>query len=229
MNNSRKPKFTDGSGGIINQDRLSNEKIEELKLLLPNSMSIAEKTIFLKSTSEATSIWEMTESEESMAGREIAERIVELENAARRLQRAIWALQGAPYGEMYPHFDHLIWGSNPPIKLPEQLRQRKVELGSILEEMWDELQILGEVGKYAKSHLKIERTTKPTTQKARSLVFWIVNQHLKQFGCFPPSYKGAWFPDFMEALANILEIKTKFGHSMISTVIKEMKKTNPAN
>lgn len=226
MNMSKKPKFEDDFGGWINPDRLSEIELQRLAGHLPVNMREDEKLNFLRMTSEAADMWEQGKSENPMPMKEICERIEKMEDAAKTLQRAIYALQGDPYGAIYPHFDYLIWGSAPPIKLPEQLRQEKVKFGTILEDTFDNLQILRDAGGYARSHIQIDRTAKPSAQIARSLVFWVTTKYRAQFGEYPASHKTAWFPDYMSELGDILNIEVKFGFSMVSTVIEEMKKSD---
>ncbi|OGS97019.1 MAG: hypothetical protein A3K04_06270 [Gallionellales bacterium RBG_16_56_9] len=188
-----------------------------------------EKSNFLRMTSEAADIWEKGKSENPMPLREISERIEKMEDAAKALQRAIYGLQGDPYDAIQPHFDYLIWGSAPPIKLPEQLRREKVKFGAILEDTFDKLQVLRDAGDYARSHIQIDRTAKPSAQIARSLVFWVVTKYRAQFGAYPASHKTAWFPEYMSELGDVLSVEVKFGFSMVSTVIEEMKKSDPTN
>lgn len=229
MNNSGKPEFTDGCGGIINPYRLSEAELNRLKSHLPKSMSIQEQKIFLRNTSEATDNWEMDAPENPMPVKEICNRIKDMELAAKNLQRAIRALQGEPYDRMQQQFDYLIFGSNPPARLPEQLRQQKIKLSTILDNVWDELQALKDTAKYTAVRLNISRTTKPNVQKAKFLVWWVATQYQQQFGKYPKSGKSDWFPAYMSTLGEILNLEESFGFTMISTAIKEMKKSNPAN
>jgi hypothetical protein len=227
MNISKKPKFEDGFGGWINPDRLSEIELQRLAKHLPKSMSEDEKPNFLRMTSEAADIWEQGKSENPKPLKDISERIEKMEDAAKALQRAIYALQGDPYEVIQGHFEYLIWGSAPPVKLPEQLRQEKVKFGTILEDTFDNLQILRDAGEYARSHIQIDRKAKPSVQIAKSLVFWVATKYRAQFGEYPASHKTAWFPEYMSELGDILNIEVKFGFSMVSTVIEEMKKSDP--
>jgi hypothetical protein len=226
LSKSNKPNFSESHGGWIDPDRLSEKDLRRLRIHLP-AYEATEKDNFLRRTSEAVSTWELDNPEAHLTLTEIAERIERMEDAAKALQRAIERLQGDPHDTVYPHFDYLILGSSPPIDLPAKLRLERVRFGSLLEGTWEDLQVLRDVGQYARSHIEIDRTAKPSLQNARRLVFWVVNAFRAQFGKYPPTYKGAWFPSYMCQLGDILGIEAKFGYSMLASFINEMKQTDP--
>lgn len=172
-------------------------------------------------------MWEMDKADNPMTASEIASRIEKMEVAARALQRAIEGLQGVPYDAIYPHFDLLIWGSAPPIAVPEAMRADKVRLGTLFEDTWETLGVLRDTGEYARSHIRIDRTSKPSMQSAKRLVFWVVTKYRQQFGVYPTAHKTAWFANYMSEIGNILGLDVKFGPAMITSRIEEMRKTDP--
>lgn len=226
MRKPNKPEFQDGEGGWVDEDRLSATDLNRLARYIPANTQAESKATFLRLTSEAVSVWELDKSDNPLTSSEIAKRIEKMEVAAKALQRAIEGLRGEPFDVLYPDFDYLLLGSAPPIELPEQMRRDKLRLGPLLEEMWEKSGILRETGEYARSHIKIDRTAKPTIQSARRLVFWIVTKYREQFGEYPAAHKTAWFPAYMSELGDILRLDVTFGFSMIAAVIEDMRKTN---
>lgn len=205
-------------GGWINPDRLPSEALSRLRMTLPHSMPDDLRSKLLRATSEAVDMWEKEKSADPLPHSELVDRIERLELAAKAFQRAIENLKGDPFDVMAPHFDYLIWGTTPPVRLPDELRAQKLELGPILEDTWSTCQTLRDTGAYTRDQIRVDRTVRPSMQSANALAYKVITAYAGIFRERPPTYKGAWFVGYMENLADILMIDVKFGFTMLTTV-----------
>lgn len=224
MRSSKHLSFGTTSGGIVNPNQLSAGQLERLRIHLPQSMSKADQDAFLLDCSDAAGTWTDLNSEKQLPLASIAAQIEEVERTAQRLERAILALSPEAFDTIGPQYQSLRLLRNPTVLLSPNLKRNYETFSSLLIGTLDMLDGLQDTGKYTRSKLQIDRTSKPSMARSRSLAFWVITKYRVRFSKYPSCEKVSWFPALMTEIGDMLEVEGTFGPAMLTTIIRQMKK-----
>lgn len=206
----------------VDYERLTPTERIRLKRHLPKKMLEADRDRFLSQVAWRIDIWEKSP-ESGLSPAEISERIEDLEVACTAMRRAVRGLEMDAFDVLRPHFDYLSWASDPVVELPEIYREEKPTFGQALEAVLAGANMLQTLGEFARSEMNIDRSLKPSQQRARSLVYTIAEVWVMQFRELPPTGKASWFFDMIRDLGEIVGLKKPIGSSLIDGVIKGMR------
>lgn len=219
--------FDSEFGGFVDSGRLSEEHRAALDKRLPKPLTKEQREKFLSAVSRSVSVLEQEPQRLPMDA--VKTQVEALENEARRLRAALGRFAGAPYQHVAPYFDYLVWGSDAPSVLPERYRESRPSLDKVLQELYEPLEALLASCEYARGKFVIKRTSKPSQDRARALVYHVARQYEAQFGTLPAYHKNGWFPGFIKALGEIVGTKTTIGPALVKSAVESMKeKIDPA-
>lgn len=206
----------------VNYDRLTPTERIRLKRHLPKKMLEADCDRFLSQVSWRIDIWEKLP-KSVLSPAEIGERIEDLEAACTAMRRAVLGLEMDALDVLKPHFDYLSWGSDPVVDLPEVFRDEKPPFKQALEAVLTGVNMLQTLGEFARSEMNIDRSLKPSQQRARGLVYTIAEAWWFQFRELPPTGKTSCFFALIRDLGEIVGLKKPIGNALVAGVIKGMR------
>lgn len=206
----------------VNPDRLRKSEQATLARLVRIEAPKEKVEQFVSAVSEIVDCWEKANPERmSIAAR--VEAIKRVESESRRLLSALQRFAGEPFSSVSPHFDYLALAEDqePPEELPTSYRQRG--FGQVCNELVERIEVVQRACEYARSEFIIDRTSKESLNRARSLVWYVALAHKGRFGTPPACGKTDWFPEFMQRLGEIVKHDGSIGRALVAGVVDRIK------
>lgn len=218
MRQRAKPNFTSVKSLWVNPNFLPGTLLAELRRLAkPAGMNASDLQAFLVRCSEISH--ESSEFRALQPVGKIRDELLAIASESKRALSALRRLKPDALSAFNSHFDYLVFGTNPPIRLGIGSKSCGREDGSFLSTAWDILCDLEAGASYAADQCKPKRTAKPSLSSARSLIHQVAICAKRVTGKRPPYSKGTWFPLLVDRLGQHLDLPC--GRALVESVIKE--------